>query len=107
MMRTVKTSSHIHFGINFQMRIGFNVGPVIAGVVGAQKPLYDIWGDTVNVASRMDYTGERGEIHVPESTALLLNNLDPKVKCRFRSEINVKGKGRMKTYYVELSDDLY
>ena len=46
------------------LHLGFNVGPVIAGVVGAQKPLYDIWGDTVNVASRMDYTGVKGHIQV-------------------------------------------
>ena len=46
------------------LHFGFNVGPVIAGVVGAQKPLYDIWGDTVNVASRMDYTGLKGNIQV-------------------------------------------
>ena len=46
------------------LHLGFNVGPVIAGVVGAQKPLYDIWGDTVNVASRMDYTGLKGNIQV-------------------------------------------
>ena len=48
----------------FQLRIGLNVGPVIAGVVGAQKPLYDIWSNTVNVASRMDYTGMPGKIQV-------------------------------------------
>ena len=46
------------------MFAGFNAGPVIAGVVGANKPLYDIWGDTVNVASRMDYTGVTGKIQV-------------------------------------------
>ncbi len=46
----------------FQLRIGLNVGPVIAGVIGAQKPLYDIWGNTVNVASRMDGNGVPGKI---------------------------------------------
>lgn len=50
---------------------------MIAGVVGAQKPLYDIWGDTVNIASRMDYTGERGAIHLPQATARQLMNEDP------------------------------
>ena len=48
--------------------LGFNIGPVIAGVVGAQKPLYDIWGDTVNVASRMDSNGVKGRIQVCEGT---------------------------------------
>ena len=52
------------------------LGKVIAGVVGAQKPLYDIWGDTVNIASRMDYTGERGSIHIPQQTARQLMNQD-------------------------------
>ena len=49
---------------SFDLRIGLNVGPVIAGVVGAGKPLYDIWSNTVNVASRMDYTGTPGRIQV-------------------------------------------
>jgi class 3 adenylate cyclase len=51
---------------NFQLRIGIEYGPVIAGVVGAQKPLYDIWGDTVNMASRLEYTSQLGEIQVNE-----------------------------------------
>ena len=109
---------------DFKLRVGVCTGKVIAGVVGNQKPLYDIWGDTVNIASRMDYTGARGEIHVPEATARHLMNLDPvtgaemsrfevgyygdysRVMCRERGPIPVKGKGIMTTYYVELTEDL-
>ncbi len=70
------------------------MGPVIAGVVGAQKPLYDIWSNTVNVASRMDYTGVPGRIQVPEECARVLR--EENVSCSFRDEIDVKGKGRMR-----------
>jgi len=79
-----------------------SLGPVIAGVVGAQKPLYDIWGNTVNVASRMDYTGIPGRIQVPEDCARALRA--EKVSCTFREEIQVKGKGLMKVYHVDLDD---
>ncbi|KAG0715444.1 Adenylate cyclase type 2 [Chionoecetes opilio] len=83
----------------FQLRVGINAGPVIAGVIGAHKPMYDIWGDTVNVASRMDYTGESGKIHVTATAGDILQGLGWSVTCR--GEIKVKGKGFMTTYYVD------
>lgn len=88
----------------FRLRIGLNVGPVIAGVVGAQKPLYDIWSNTVNVASRMDYTGIEGKIQVPEEAAKHL--MAKNVSCTFRDTIFVKGKGEMKVHFVDLDKDL-
>ncbi|NXT18556.1 ADCY7 cyclase, partial [Syrrhaptes paradoxus] len=59
---------------NFRLRIGINHGPVIAGVIGARKPQYDIWGNTVNVASRMESTGELGKIQVNTSALECLRN---------------------------------
>merc|ERR1719402_806169 len=90
---------------DFQLRIGIQAGPVIAGVVGAQKPLYDIWGDTVNVASRMDKFGVRGCIQVPERTARTLGA--ERISSSPRGVIDVKGKGFMSTYFIDLDDDLY
>ena len=73
MMRSMQEVDYNQFQLakvpDFKLRVGVSTGKVIAGVVGSHKPLYDIWGDTVNIASRMDYTGERGSIHVPEATA--------------------------------------
>lgn len=57
---------------NFQLRVGISSGPLVSGVIGARKPVYDIWGNTVNVASRMDSTGENWKVQVPSSTAELL-----------------------------------
>lgn len=56
----------------FQLRVGVSSGPLVSGVIGARKPVYDIWGNTVNVASRMDSTGENWKIQVPDYTAQLL-----------------------------------
>lgn len=84
---------------DFRLRVGIDVGPVIAGVVGAHKPMYDIWGDTVNVASRMDYTGEMGKIHVTKEVGEILQEQGWGVECR--GEIYVKGKGHMVTYFVD------
>ena len=85
---------------NFKLRIGIAIGPVIAGVVGAVKPQYDIWGDTVNVASRMDTFGLLNHIHITEEVAriLLENNLFNLV-CR--GLVDIKGKGKLVTYLID------
>ncbi|XP_003339662.1 adenylate cyclase type 7 [Monodelphis domestica] len=82
----------------FRLRVGINHGPVIAGVIGARKPQYDIWGNTVNVASRMESTGELGKIQVTEETCNILQKLG--YSCECRGLINVKGKGELRTYFV-------
>ncbi|CAF90483.1 unnamed protein product, partial [Tetraodon nigroviridis] len=82
----------------FVLRVGINVGPVVAGVIGARRPQYDIWGNTVNVASRMDSTGVPGKIQVTEEVNRLLHtNYD--LVCR--GKVSVKGKGEMLTYFLE------
>ncbi|KAL7306373.1 hypothetical protein TKK_0001797 [Trichogramma kaykai] len=87
----------------FKLRIGLNHGPVIAGVVGAQKPQYDIWGNTVNVASRMDSCGQMGRIQVTEDTARILKNAGYELTCR--GPTYVKGKGTLTTYFVKTPFD--
>ncbi|KAB1277888.1 Adenylate cyclase type 4 [Camelus dromedarius] len=83
---------------NFRLRVGLNHGPVVAGVIGAQKPQYDIWGNTVNVASRMESTGVLGKIQVTEETAGALQSLG--YTCYSRGIIKVKGKGQLCTYFL-------
>ncbi|XP_032290565.1 adenylyl cyclase 78C isoform X2 [Drosophila virilis] len=83
---------------NFQLRVGICSGPLVSGVIGARKPVYDIWGNTVNVASRMDSTGENWRVQVPDNTAELLCSRG--YTCVKRGEVNVKGKGMMTTFYV-------
>ncbi|XP_011369704.1 adenylate cyclase type 2 [Pteropus vampyrus] len=100
------TAINKHSFNDFKLRVGMNHGPVIAGVIGAQKPQYDIWGNTVNVASRMDSTGVLDKIQVTEETSLILQTLG--YTCTCRGIINVKGKGELKTYFVntEMSGSL-
>ncbi|XP_040564201.1 adenylate cyclase type 4 isoform X2 [Lepeophtheirus salmonis] len=98
---------------DFQLRIGLIMGPLTAGVVGAQKPMYDIWGDTVNVASRMEYTGVIGKVQIPEETAKLLMSVKVdgadrgNILCLPRSRISVKGKGKMMTYFVDINPETF
>ncbi|KAG7167957.1 Adenylate cyclase type 2-like 2 [Homarus americanus] len=88
---------------SFKLRVGLAHGPVIAGVVGAQKPQYDIWGNTVNVASRMDSTGLMGRIQVTEETAAILQGAGWECECRGPTPI--KGKGTLITYFVSTPYD--
>jgi len=81
----------------FMFRIGVSSGPLVGGVVGTSKFQYDIWGDTVNVASRMESSGRPGRIQISDSTYQLIKD---QFECEPRGEIDVKGKGLMKTWFV-------
>ncbi len=81
----------------FDIRIGINTGPVVAGVVGTKKFAYDIWGDTVNIASRMESNSEPGKINISENTYELIKD---SFNCEYRGEIHVKHRGTMKMYFV-------
>lgn len=83
---------------HFDVRIGIHSGPVVAGVVGTKKFAYDIWGDTVNVAARMEENCESGKINISESTCELLQD---SFHCEYRGEIPAKHKGTLKMYYVK------
>lgn len=83
---------------NFKMKIGLNIGPVVAGVIGARKPQYDIWGNTVNVASRMDSTGVPERIQVTPELHQVLSSYN--YTLEYRGVVTVKGKGEMMTYFL-------
>jgi PAS domain S-box-containing protein len=84
-------------GERFQIRVGVNTGVVVAGVIGTKKFIYDLWGDAVNVASRMESLSEPGSIQVTESTYLRIKD---QYQLHERGAIAVKGKGQMKTYWL-------
>jgi len=83
--------------IIYEMRIGINTGPVVAGIVGLKKFAYDIWGDTVNTASRMETTSEPGKINISGATfELIKNDFD----CTYRGKIKAKNMGEIDMYFV-------
>ena len=84
-------------GLDLQMRIGLNSGPVVAGVIGTSKFIYDLWGDTVNLASRMESTGVPGEIQVTRS---VYERLKDSFQFQDRGLIQVKGKGAIETWLL-------
>ena len=83
--------------LTFDIRIGINTGPVVAGIVGTKKFAYDIWGDTVNVASRMETMSEPGKINIGENT---YNIVKDDFDCLYRGEIPVKNRSSLKMYFV-------
>ena len=88
-----KNTSHI-----WDLRIGIDTGPVVAGVLGRSKISYDIWGGTVNTASRMEASGEPGKINVTENTYMLIKDF---FICQYRGKMPVKYKGEIDMYFVE------
>jgi class 3 adenylate cyclase len=84
--------------MTFEVRIGIHTGSVVAGIVGVKKFAYDIWGDTVNVAARMEQNSEPGKINISQTTYDLVKD---KFNCVYRGEIDAKNKGKLSMYYVE------
>jgi len=103
-MRAIKSGLKLPF---WELRLGINTGPVTAGVVGKHKFAYDIWGDTVNTASRMESSGKSGKVNISGQTYELVRDF---FDCKSRGKVTAKGKGRIPMYFVnrikvELSED--
>lgn len=84
-------------GRRLQFRIGISSGPMVGGVIGTHKFHYDVWGDTVNIASRMESHGEVGRVQITDATYELLG---PEFECEPRGVVDIKGKGPMRTWFV-------
>lgn len=81
----------------WELRLGIHIGPVIAGIVGKKKFAYDIWGDTVNTASRMESSGEAGKVNISES---VYNQMKLFFKCEYRGKVKAKNKGEIDMYFL-------
>ncbi len=95
-MKDFKTND----GTEIKFRIGIDCGAVVAGVIGEKKFIYDLWSDAVNTASRMESTGESGQIQITDNFKEELEKFEGNWNFTFRGEFEIKGKGLMKTYYL-------
>jgi adenylate cyclase len=96
-MLTVLEEARQRSSLPLELRIGMASGPVVGGVIGQRRILFDLWGDTVNIASRMESTGVPGRIHVAPTTHQLLRDTWP---FEEREPVDVKGVGQMTTYLL-------
>jgi len=99
-MKDYKTRRQAEGRLFFEMRLGLHTGPVIAGIVGVKKFAYDIWGDTVNTASRMESSGAIGLVNISRSTYALVKDA-PGLAFTPRGKVEAKGKGEMEMWFVE------
>jgi class 3 adenylate cyclase len=94
LMKEIKKEQGLPY---WELRLGIHTGPLVAGVIGEKKFAYDVWGDTVNTASRMESSGTPGKINISGSTYKLIKEI---FECEFRGYVNAKNKGEVEMYYV-------